>query len=98
VDELVVRSKAEAQAATEAGHDIVTAQVVLGMKCDICGPIQYPLDRLLLADEGNQYLAMHWLAKHPGIPRRSEREQVIDGQHREGPSIIRFDNHKENDR
>lgn len=95
----VVSSQAEARAAAEAGHEIVETQVVIGMRCDICGPLPFPFtDRLLLVEEAKRYQEMHWLAKHPGVPRRSERTQVKDGQHRQASSIVSFDNDKENDR
>lgn len=92
-----VSSRAEAQAAAEAGHEIVQTQVVIGINCDICGPIPYPFtDRILLVEEAKQYQEMHWLAKHPGVPRRNERAMVKDGQHRQASSIVSLNNDKEN--
>lgn len=100
MSEPYVRSQAEMRAAAEAGHEIVQVSVVIGMTCDICGPISppWPNQGILLPEEATQYLELHHLAKHPGVPRRSKREQVVDGQHREVRSRMDSSDYKENDR
>jgi hypothetical protein len=77
-----VNSEAERQAAADAGIPIVEASVVLGMKCRLCGPLPYPFpDRLLLTDDANEFMRLHWLDKHGGQPPPGFGF-VKDGQHR----------------